>query len=76
MHVRYRCKHCFSILAELNHQRLTFEQLGFRYFTTEEQKQMTKKTESGVVDVFVICESCEDALKTYPDYHELDYFIH
>ncbi|WP_017470339.1 anti-sigma-F factor Fin family protein [Amphibacillus jilinensis] len=76
MRIHYRCKHCQSTIAELNHERLNLEKLGFNHLAPEQKKSMIKYNHTGNVDVFVICESCEAALYKYPVYHEFDYFIH
>ncbi|WP_067841272.1 anti-sigma-F factor Fin [Amphibacillus sediminis] len=76
MRVHYRCKHCQSSIAQLNHDRLNLDQLGFKHVAPEQRNHMIKQHSVNDVEVFVICESCESALYKFPIYHELDYFIH
>ncbi|WP_091500326.1 anti-sigma-F factor Fin [Amphibacillus marinus] len=76
MRVHYKCKHCLSTIAQLNHERLNLDQLGFNHLPSDQKEVMVKQHQSGDVDVLVICESCESALYKFPVYHELDHFIH
>src|SRR5690606_19222492 len=74
--IHYRCKHCYTTIAELSHDRLNLEQLGFNQLTDEEKREMIYYHHPNEADVFVICESCESALYHYPNYRELEFFIH
>ena len=76
MLIHYRCKHCQTNIANLKHDRLNLEQLGFNQLTEDQKDKMIKYHHNGEVDVFVICESCESTLYQHPSYRELDYFIH
>ncbi|WP_440897297.1 anti-sigma-F factor Fin [Amphibacillus sp. Q70] len=76
MLIHYRCKHCQTTIADLNHDRLNLDRLGFNHLTTDQKEKMIKYYSPNEADVFVICENCESALYHYPSYRELDYFIH
>lgn len=76
MLIHYRCKHCQTTIADLHHDRLNLDKLGFNQLTTGEKEKMVKYHSSDEADVFVICESCENALYQHPVYREFDYFIH
>lgn len=63
-------------IADFYHDRLNLELLGISQLTEKEQGEMVKYYHSNEADIFVICESCENALYHHPIYRELDYFIH
>lgn len=76
MLIHYRCKHCHTTIAELNHDRLNLDQLGFNHLSHAQKEEMVTYDSVNEASVFVICESCESALYHYPNYREMDYFIH
>lgn len=76
MLIHYRCKYCRTTIAELHHDQVNFEKLGFNQLTEEQKNELIKYHHEGEADIFVICESCESALYQHPNYRELTYFIH
>ena len=76
MAIIYQCRHCKEEIGRLEEKMLDTTLLGLDRLTAEEKKEMMEFQANGDLKIYAICDSCGDALNTYPHYHELDYFIH
>lgn len=75
MNIIYMCSHCGNQVGTLKLDQVSFDKIGWELLTIEERQSMIQHTSNGDVEIRVICEGCEKALETHPNYHELDYFI-
>ncbi|UCZ53311.1 anti-sigma-F factor Fin family protein [Bacillus shivajii] len=76
MAIHYYCRHCSQKVGTLSDWSADEEQLGFQQLTDEERKEMIEYDSKGHIQVKTICEDCEDTLRTNPDYHAYDSFLH
>lgn len=75
MSIVYKCRHCGHVIGEIEQTILDSTTLGWDQLSVEEKKEMIHYLSNGDVHIQSICESCEESLSRYPEYHELDFFI-
>lgn len=75
MSIIMHCRHCENTIGTLPHDPTTERKLGIHTLSKDEQEEMIAYHENGNVYVQSICESCEETLKKYPEFHALPYFI-
>lgn len=75
MAIVYKCRHCGHVIGELDENAFDSSILRFDNLSVRDKQQMIHYQNNGDVHVHVICENCEERLRQYPHYHELDYFI-
>jgi hypothetical protein len=49
--------------------------LGWDRLNAQDKQRMIQYKDNGDVHIQTICESCEDSLRTHPNYYELEYFL-
>lgn len=76
MAIIYNCRHCGSEIGRLNQRFIDTLQLGWNHLSLEDRKKMIHYEPNGDVSIQSICEDCQETLGRYPEYHELDFFIH
>ncbi|TDF91593.1 anti-sigma-F factor Fin family protein [Paenibacillus piri] len=67
MAVKYICRHCQTLIGELEQQHVSEELLGFHFLTPEERRDIISYNPSGDVTVKVICDYCKEALDSNPE---------
>ncbi len=75
MTLHYCCRHCGHILGEISEQQDAIYQSVYDFLSTEERKEIIGYGEDGTIHIRSICESCQDTLDQYPDYHLLEHLI-
>jgi len=75
MAIIYRCRHCGHTIGELKQQIVSTSMLGWDALSAHDKRRMIQYKENGDVHILSICENCEDTLKQYPNYYELEYFL-
>lgn len=67
MSVKYYCRHCSSLLGEINNPLISEYRLGFHFLTPEERSDIITYSRSGDVTVKVVCDYCHEALEHNPE---------
>jgi len=69
MAIGYHCRHCKTEIGSIPFEsaRDTLRQL--EALDKEEKEQYLTIEEGGAITVRTICEQCEQALKSHPDYY-------
>lgn len=75
MTLHYCCRHCGHTLGEISEPHDTIYQSVYDSLSTEERKEIIGYGENGIIHIRSICESCQDTLDQYPDYHLLEHLI-
>ncbi|RLL41682.1 DUF2757 family protein [Oceanobacillus piezotolerans] len=75
MSIVYSCRHCGQQIGKLDQKVVDTSILGFNQLSVKEKEEMIHYQDNGNILVKSICESCEESLGRYPEYHELDFFI-
>lgn len=77
MSIIYKCRHCSQTVGFVEKEDVDKQALGLDDLSHKDQQKMIKHdSESGLMSVYAICDSCAKTLEDHPQYHELDYFIH
>ncbi|WLV24759.1 anti-sigma-F factor Fin family protein [Aciduricibacillus chroicocephali] len=74
--IYYKCRHCQQEIGKLEKREVDASMLGLHVLSDSEKSEMIEHAESGEMHIRSICDQCESTLKKYPQYYELDYFIH
>ncbi|MGI6359334.1 MAG: anti-sigma-F factor Fin [Bacillota bacterium] len=61
MKVRYVCDSCRSLIAEFDHESITYDRLGLTELDAEEWPQFVQQTAEAVV-LSVLCDECASFL--------------
>ncbi|MBM7573153.1 anti-sigma-F factor Fin family protein [Aquibacillus albus] len=75
MAIVYNCKHCNSLIGQLDQQMIDTQALGWNDLSVEDRNEMIQYKGNGDIHIKTICEDCQESLEKNPNYHELDYFI-
>ncbi|WP_100011839.1 anti-sigma-F factor Fin [Lentibacillus sediminis] len=75
MSLIYTCRHCGHEIGKLDEPVIDTSMLGFDQLSSEDREQMIQYLENGDMEIQIICEDCQETLKSNPQYHELDFFI-
>jgi len=67
MTVKYVCRHCQSLIGEIQDENVSEYQLGFHFLTPEERKDIIAYNSEGEVTVRVTCDYCRQTLDSYPE---------
>jgi len=67
MTVKYICRHCQTLIGEINNSAISEYQLGFHFLTPEERRDIIAYNPDGDVTVRVVCDFCKQALDSYPE---------
>ncbi|MCR8636107.1 MULTISPECIES: anti-sigma-F factor Fin family protein [Paenibacillus] len=67
MGVKYFCRHCQTLIGELEQQYISEELLGFHFLTPEERRDIISYNPNGDVTVKVVCDYCKEALDSNPE---------
>ena len=76
MSIIYLCRHCDTKIGEINESVATISLLDLNKLTLVDKKKMIHYEPNGDALIKVICENCKQTLDDYPNYYELDFFIH
>lgn len=71
----YKCNHCEHVVGIINQKVVDPATLGWNNLSPDEQHRLITYEVEGHITVKTICESCEQTLKSHPEYHALDHFI-
>ncbi|MDF2960565.1 MAG: hypothetical protein K0S39_2300 [Paenibacillus sp.] len=67
MAVKYFCRHCQTLIGELDQHHVSEELLGFHFLTPEERRDIISYNPNGDVTVKVVCDYCKEALDSNPE---------
>lgn len=67
MSVKYICRHCSTVLGQIEKEDISEAQLGFHFLTPAERRDIISYNQNGDVVVKVICDYCKEALDTHPE---------
>ncbi|MFD1066918.1 anti-sigma-F factor Fin [Oceanobacillus locisalsi] len=75
MVINYGCRHCGKEIGMLNDTEMDVSLRFLDLLKEQDMAEMLTPAQDGSFRLEVICEYCQQALDTHPDYHELDYFL-
>lgn len=67
MTIRYVCRHCRTLIGELEQRHVSEELLGFHFLTPEERQSIISYNPNGDTTVNVVCDYCKEALDNNPE---------
>ncbi|GAA4869995.1 hypothetical protein GCM10023310_57130 [Paenibacillus vulneris] len=67
MAIRYVCRHCRTMIGELEQRQVSEELLGFHFLTPEERQSIISYNPNGDMTVNVVCDYCKEALDNNPE---------
>jgi len=67
MTVRYVCRHCQTLIGEIQNESVSEYQLGFHFLTPAERKDIIAYNSDGDVTVKIVCDYCKQTLDQYPE---------
>lgn len=67
MSIKYICRHCQSVIGELDEARVSEHQLGFHFLTPEERRDIITYDPNGSTTVRVVCDYCREAIAANPE---------
>lgn len=67
MAIKYICRHCQSVMGELDSALVNEYQLGLHFLTPEERSDIITYSPNGDMTVKVVCEYCKQALESNPE---------
>ncbi|MFE5324458.1 anti-sigma-F factor Fin [Paenibacillus sp. NPDC056579] len=67
MAIKYVCRHCRTLIGELEQQHVSEELLGFHFLTPEERQSIISYNPNGDMTVNVVCDYCKEALENNPE---------
>lgn len=71
----YTCRHCQANMGTISERKATWQQLGFHQLSESDYDELVQYDTFGNLQVQVICEDCEEALRHNPSLHGIDYII-
>jgi len=71
----YTCRHCQANVGVIFERTATWQQLGFHQLSASDYDELVQYDAFGNLQVQVICEDCEEALRHNPSLHGIDYII-
>ncbi|CAM4375592.1 anti-sigma-F factor Fin [Bacillus manliponensis] len=73
MNGHYYCRHCSCKLGSITAERVYAVVLS--QLTEQERQEMTHFDENGNIYIRTICELCQEALASYPEYYKYEMFL-
>jgi len=67
MSVKYICRHCRTMIGEINSNQVSEAQLGFHFLTPDERSDIISYNLNGDMIVTVTCHYCGEALENNPE---------
>lgn len=67
MSVKYVCRHCSTVIGEIQEQRVNEMRLGFHSLTPEEHRDIISYQHDGAVVVNITCDYCSEAIASHPE---------
>jgi len=67
MAIKYVCRHCRTLIGELDRPHMSEELLGFHFLTPEERQSIISYNLNGEMTVNVVCDYCKEALEHNPE---------
>lgn len=67
MAIRYICRHCQSVIGELDSAAVNEYQLGLQFLTPGERRDIIAYSPNGNMTVKVVCDYCKEALELNPE---------
>lgn len=67
MSVNYICRHCGTMLGQIEQEGVSEYRLGFHFLTPAERRDIISYNQNGDVVVKVICDYCKEALEAHPE---------
>lgn len=67
MAIKYICRHCRSVIGELDSASVNEYQLGLHFLTPEERSDIIAYSPNGDMTVKVVCDYCKEALESNPE---------
>ncbi len=74
MGIKYQCKHCGTDIGEIGFEHFETVQTGLQKFTKEEQESSVSH-EEGNMQIQVVCDECQQALESNPQFYEYGHYI-
>lgn len=75
MDVFYHCRYCGTQVGCITRRAFDVAQLGFNILNNQERSEFIKYNDNGCINVYTICEDCQEALELNPELHQFDLFI-
>ncbi|WP_248929097.1 anti-sigma-F factor Fin family protein [Paenibacillus hamazuiensis] len=67
MSVKYICRHCQTLIGQLEDKHVNESLLGFHFLTPEERRDIISYDLNGDTTVKVVCDYCKEALEANPE---------
>jgi hypothetical protein len=67
MSIKYTCRHCSTLIGQINQDNISEYQLGFHFLTPEERRDIISYNLNGDVTVSIVCDYCRQAIEEHPE---------